>query len=333
MDIVRFWRDVPVSLKGAVLAIGNFDGVHRGHQAVLREAMRIAASEGRRAGAVVFEPHPREFFAPHLPFFRLTPLPLKLELLEALGLDQTFVIPFDGALSSLSAEAFATDVVAKGLGASHVVVGHDFSFGKGRTGTTEGLAALGRTLGFGVDVVSPVGAAEGIFSSSRIREHLRAGEVRDAAEQLGFWWRVRGRVGKGAGRGKGLGFPTLNVALDPGQDVRHGIYAMRVENGGRRYHAAGYVGTSPTFGDSAPVLEAYLLDFTGDLYGEEVEIEFIAFLRDDQTFASPEALAEQMRRDCDDARAILARIDADDPMLRFPLGRAEPALDCKEPGC
>jgi riboflavin kinase/FMN adenylyltransferase len=320
MDIVRFWRDVPASLKGAVLAIGNFDGVHRGHQAVLCEAMRIAASEGHRAGAVVFEPHPREFFAPDLPFFRLTPLPLKLELLEALGLDQTFVIPFDGALSSLSAEAFATDVVAKGLGASHVVVGHDFSFGKGRTGTTEGLVALGRTLGFGVDVVSPVGAAEGIFSSSRIREHLRAGEVRDAAEQLGFWWRVRGRVGKGAGRGKGLGFPTLNVALDPGQDVRHGIYAMRVENGGRSYHAAGYVGTSPTFGDSAPVLEAYLLDFTGDLYGEEVEVEFIAFLRGDQTFASPEALAAQMSRDCGDARAILARIDADDPMLRFPLG-------------
>jgi riboflavin kinase / FMN adenylyltransferase len=333
MDIVRFWRDVPASLKGAVLAIGNFDGVHRGHQAVLREAMRIAASEGRRAGAVVFEPHPREFFTPDQPFFRLTPLPLKLELLEALGLGQTFVVPFDGALSSLSAEAFATDVVAKGFGASHVVVGHDFSFGKGRTGTTEGLAALGRTLGFGVDVVSPVGAAEGIFSSSRIREHLRAGEVRDAAEQLGFWWRVRGRVGKGAGRGKGLGFPTLNVALDPGQDVRHGIYAMRVDHGGRCYHAAGYVGTSPTFGDNAPVLEAYLLDFTGDLYGEEVEIEFIAFLRGDQTFASSEALAAQMRRDCDDARAILDRIDADDPMLRFPLGRTEPVLDCKEPGC
>jgi riboflavin kinase/FMN adenylyltransferase len=333
MDIVRFWRDVPASLKGAVLAIGNFDGVHRGHQAVLHEAMRIAAFDGRRAGGVVFEPHPREFFTPDQPFFRLTPLPLKLELLEALGLDQTFVIPFDGGLSSLSAEGFATDVVATGLGASHVVVGHDFSFGKGRTGTTEGLAALGRTLGFGVDVVSPVGASEIIFSSSRIREHLRAGEVREAAEQLGVWWRVRGRVGKGAGRGKGLGFPTLNLALDPGQDVRHGIYAMRVQHGGRRYHAAGYVGTSPTFGDSAPALEAYLLDFTGDLYGEEVEVDFIAFLRDDQTFASPEALAAQMRRDCADARAILARIDADDPMLRFPLGRAEPALDCKEPGC
>jgi riboflavin kinase/FMN adenylyltransferase len=335
MDIVRFWRGVPASLKGAVLAIGNFDGVHRGHQAVLREAMRIAKAEGRRAGAVVFEPHPREFFTPEVPFFRLTPLPLKLELLQALGLDQTFVIPFDRELSSLSAAAFATDVVGSELGASHVVVGHDFSYGKGRTGTTEGLAALGRTLGFGVDVVSPVGADEGIFSSSRIREHLRAGEVRDAAEQLGFWWRVRGRVGKGAGRGKALGFPTLNLALDKGQDIRHGIYAMRVDHGGCCYHAAGYVGTSPTFGDSAPVLEAYLLDFAGDLYGEEVEVEFIAFLREDRTFAGPEALAAQMREDCDGARAVLARIEADDPMRRFPLGRAlqEPALDCKEPGC
>jgi riboflavin kinase/FMN adenylyltransferase len=332
MDIVRVWRDVPESLKGAVLAIGNFDGVHRGHQTVLREAMRIASTEGRRAGAGGFEPHPREFFSPEVPFFRLTPLPVKLELLEALGLDQTFVIPFDRELSSLSAEAFAADVVAGGFGASHVVVGHDFSFGKGRTGTTQGLAALGRTLGFGVDVVSPVGAAEGIFSSSRIREHLRAGEVREAAEQLGFWWRVRGRVGKGAGRGKGLGFPTLNLPLAPGQDVRHGIYAMRVDQGGRRYHAAGYVGTRPTFGDSAPVLEAYLLDFAGDLYGEEVEVEFIAFLRNDMTFASPEALAAQMREDCDEARAILAKVDADDPMLRFPLGRAEPVLDCQEPG-
>ena len=176
MDIVRFWRDVPAKLKGAVLAIGNFDGVHRGHQQVLREAIAIAKREGRRSGAVVFEPHPREFFAPETPFFRLTPLPLKLELLEALGLDQTFVIAFNRELASLSAEDFATEVVAKGLGASHVVVGHDFSYGKGRTGTTEELAALGRVLGFGVDVVAPVGEGGATFSSSRIRDHLRSGE-------------------------------------------------------------------------------------------------------------------------------------------------------------
>jgi riboflavin kinase/FMN adenylyltransferase len=322
MDIVRFWRDVTAALKGAALAIGNFDGVHRGHQEVLNAAIGIAKQEGRRSGAVVFEPHPREFFAPDTPFFRLTPLPLKLDLLEALGLDQTFVIPFDRALASLSAETFAAEVVAKGLGAGHVVVGHDFSFGKGRTGTTEGLAALGRTLGFGVDVVAPVGAHGAIFSSSRIREHLRSGETREAAEQLGYWWRVRGRVESGAGRGKGLGFPTLNLKLAPGQDVRHGIYAMRIIVDRRSYPAAGYVGSRPTFGDGDAVLEAYLLDFSGDLYGKEVEAEFIAFIRPDQTFATSDALAKQMRADCDQARAILSALDADEPMRRFPLGRA-----------
>lgn len=322
MDIVRCWRDVPANLKGAALAIGNFDGVHRGHQEVLNAAIKIAKQEGRRSGAVVFEPHPREFFAPDTPFFRLTPLPLKLELLEALGLDQTYVIPFDQALASLSAEAFATEVVAKGFGASHVVVGHDFSFGKGRTGTTEGLASLGRALGFGVDVVAPVGARGATFSSSRIREHLRQGETREAADQLGYWWRVRGRVEAGAGRGKGLGFPTLNLKLAPGQAVRHGIYAMRIDVDGQSHPAAGYVGSRPTFGEGDPVLEAYLLDFAGDLYGKEVDAEFVAFLRPDQTFATPEALSMQMREDCDEARAILVKLDEDDPTLRFPLARA-----------
>ena len=209
-----------------------------------------------------------------------------------------------------------------GLGASHVVVGHDFSFGKGRTGTTEGLAALGRTLGFGVDVVAPVGAHGATFSSSRIREHLRQGETREAADQLGYWWRVRGRVEPGAGRGKGLGFPTLNLKLASGQDVRHGIYAMRIDVDGHSHPAAGYVGSRPTFGESEPVLEAYLLDFAGDLYGKEVEAEFIAFLRPDQTFATPKALSMQMREDCETARAILAKLDADDPIRRFPLARA-----------
>jgi riboflavin kinase/FMN adenylyltransferase len=322
MDIVRCWRDVPANLKGAALAIGNFDGVHRGHQEVLNAAIKIAKQEGRRSGAVVFEPHPREFFAPDTPFFRLTPLPLKLELLEALGLDQTYVIPFDQALASLSAEAFATEVVAKGFGASHVVVGHDFSFGKGRTGTTEGLASLGRALGFGVDVVAPVGAHGATFSSSRIREHLRQGETREAADQLGYWWRVRGRVEAGAGRGKGLGFPTLNLKLAPGQAVRHGIYVMRIDVDGHSHPAAGYVGSRPTFGEGDPVLEAYLLDFAGDLYGKEVDAEFVAFLRPDQTFATPEALSMQMRKDCDKTRTVLAKLDEDDPIRRFPLARA-----------
>jgi riboflavin kinase/FMN adenylyltransferase len=322
MEVVRFRRDVPAPLRGAVLAIGNFDGVHRGHQAVLEAAKAAASAQRRRSGAVLFEPHPREFFAPGEPFFRLTPLPMKLELLAALGLDEAFIIPFEPELAGLSAEAFATNVIAAGLGAAHLVVGYDFTYGKGRTGTPSELAVLGKRLGFGVDVVEAVAAGTVPFSSSKIREHLRRGEVREAAEQLGYWWRVKGTVERGAGRGKGLGFPTINLPLAPGQDIGHGIYAVHVEHGGRRYRAAGYVGARPTFGTGAPVLEAYLLDFAGDLYGEEVEIEFIARLRADETFADGEALAARMRQDCEQARAALAAVERDDPMRRFPLGRA-----------
>ena len=322
MEVVRFWRDVPAHLRGAVLAIGNFDGVHRGHQAVLMAAKAAAAQHGRRAGAVLFEPHPREYFAPDEPFFRLTPVPLKLELLAALGLDQAFVIPFVPELAGLGADAFASKVVARGLGASHLVVGYDFTYGKGRTGSPTELKASGAKLGFGVEVVAPV-TVEGVtFSSSKVREHLRRGEVREAAEQLGYWWRVKGKVERGAGRGKGLGFPTINLALAPGQDIGHGIYAVYVHCGGRRHKAAGYVGSRPTFGAGVPVLEAFLLDFAGDLYGEEVEIEFIAQLRPDQTFTDGEALAARMRQDCEEARRLLARIEQDDPMRAYPLGRA-----------
>ncbi len=331
MDIVRSWQKTPRAHQGSVLAIGNFDGVYRGHQAVLNEAKRIAAAEGRRAGAVVFEPHPREFFAPEQPFFRLTPLPVKLELIEALGLDQTFVLTFDKALSSLSADDFATNVVGASFGASHVVVGYDFTYGKGRTGSVEHLAARGKMLGYGVDVVAPVTLEGGItFSSSTIRDHLRLGEVREAAEQLGYWWRARGLVTKGAGRGKGLGFPTLNFKLAPGQDVRHGIYAMRVHHGGERHHAAGYVGPRPTFGAGDPILEAFLLDFSGNLYDQAVEVEFIDFLRPDHAFDSAEVLAAQMAQDCEHARTVLRAVEANDPMGRFTLGEAlaDRALDC-----
>jgi riboflavin kinase / FMN adenylyltransferase len=322
MDIITGWRDVPAQAKGAVLAIGNFDGVHRGHQAVLGHAHTLAKAGGKRSGAVVFEPHPREFFAPEQPFFRLTPLPVKLELLAALGLDETFVIDFGPELSRLSAETFATEIVAKGLGASCVVVGYDFTYGKGRTGTPVELKTLGAKLGYGVDIVQPVANDGVIFSSSQVRHQLRRGEMAEAAEQLGYWWRVRGKVERGAGRGKGLGFPTVNLSLGAGQNIAHGIYAVRVEHKRRRYHAAGYVGPRPTFGDGQPVLEAYLLDFAGDLYGEEIEVEFIERLRADATFTNGEALAAQMQQDCAQARAVLAKLEASDPMTRFPLGRS-----------
>jgi len=336
MDIVRSWRETPPDLNGAVLAIGNFDGVHRGHQAVLGVAKAIAAAEGRKAGAVIFEPHPREFFAPGRPFFRLTPLPVKLELLEALGLDVAFVLPFDKALADLSADAFAADVLGEAFGARHVVVGYDFTYGKGRAGTVAHLAASGETQGYGVDVVEPVRlGGEMVFASSAIRDHLFKGRVRDAAEQLGYWWRARGAVAHGAGRGQGLGFPTVNFKLLPGQDVCHGIYAMRVHHSGGRHDAAGYVGPRPTFGAGEPALEAFLFDFSGDLYDQTIEVEFIDFIRPDETFASAEALAAQMDKDCETARAVLAGVAADDPMRQFPLGAAlaTRTLDCGQPGC
>ena len=320
MEIHRGWRGVPDKLKGAVLAIGNFDGVHRGHQAVLGRAQARAKQQGVRAGAIIFEPHPRVYFAPETPFFDLTPLPLKLELLAELGLDQTFVIPFDSELASLSADDFAREVLADGLGVSAILVGYDFAYGKGRSGTPTTLQAEGKKLGFGVDIVEPVEEDGAVFASRDIREHLRLGEVREAAEELGYWWRVKGVVEKGHGRGKNLGFPTINLALKPGQDVGYGIYAMRVFHNGRRYPAAGYVGASPTFGGGVPMFEAYLLDFDGDLYGKEVEIEFIAKLRDDKAFPDGASLAETMRQDCEKARAVLSAVESNDPMRRFPLG-------------
>ena len=322
MDVITGWRDVPAQAKGAVLAIGNFDGVHRGHQAVLGRARDLAKKSGKRSGAVVFEPHPREFFAPDQPFFRLTPLPVKLELLAALGLDETFVIDFGPELSSLSPEAFAKDVIAQGLGASHVVVGYDFTYGKGRTGTPKELKALGTKLGFGVDIVEPVANDGVVFSSSQVREHLRKGELEKAAEQLGYWWRVRGKVERGAGRGKGLGFPTANLALAPGQDIAHGIYAVRVEHKGKRYQGAGYVGQRPTFGAGQPVIEVYLFNFDGDLYGEDIEVEFMAHLRPDATFANGEELAAQMHEDIRKAQALLMMCEMSDPIAHYPLARA-----------
>ena len=322
MDVITGWRDVPAQAKGAVLAIGNFDGVHRGHQAVLGRARELAKETGKRSGAVVFEPHPREYFAPDQPFFRLTPLPVKLELLDALGLDETFVIDFGPELANLSAEEFAKDVIAQGLGASRVVVGYDFTYGKGRTGTPAQLEALGEKLGFGVDIVEPVANDGEVFSSSQVREHLRKGEMEKAAEQLGYRWRVRGMVERGAGRGKGLGFPTVNLPLAPGQDIAHGIYAMRVEHKVKRYHGAGYVGPRPTFGGGQPVIEVYLLNFDGDLYDEEIEIEFVTHLRAAATFANGEELAAQMRDDCRKAQALLMVCDLSDPIAHFPLARA-----------
>jgi riboflavin kinase/FMN adenylyltransferase len=306
MDVVRGWHDVPPSLKGASLAIGNFDGVHRGHQAVLKAAKDAARGARRPAGVMVFEPHPRKFFQPQKPLFLLTPLERKLELFAAFGMEMAAVLPFDAELSTLSAEAFVRDVLVGAFGVRHAATGYDFLFGKGREGTPARLLEFGKAYDFGVTIVEAVGDSGEIFSSTRIRELLAEGNVAAAAEMLGYFWRVSGMVESGAGRGTGLGFPTANIRLDRDQALGHGIYAVHVYVEGARHDAAAYLGTRPTFDAGPPLLEVFLFDFDGDLYRRTIEVEFIGFVRPDAKFRSGTDLAAQMQVDCATARAILA---------------------------
>jgi riboflavin kinase/FMN adenylyltransferase len=324
MLILNGVDNVPARAKGSALAIGNFDGVHRGHQAVLGEAIIEARRLGSAAGAMIFEPLAREYFQPDKPFFRLMPLPRKLALFEALGLDLAVVMGFDRPLAEYSARGFVEQVLVGRLGVRHVVIGYHFFFGKGREGSPDTMRALGKELGFGVSVVAPAGTHGEVFSSTRVRELLAEGHVRDAAEMLGHWWRIKGTVVSGHKIGTGLGYPTANIHLPVGVQLHHGIYAVRVYDGPRQHRGAAYLGTRPTFDNGRLVLEVFLFDFDGDLYGHEIEIEFIAFVRQDAKFRSADALKAQMDKDCANALAALEAVAAKDPLSAFPLARGAP---------
>jgi riboflavin kinase/FMN adenylyltransferase len=306
MHVLHGFDHIPANARGSVLAIGNFDGVHRGHQALLRHVRELARPERRMAGVMVFEPHPRVFFQPDKPHFRLTTLTQKLGLLERYGIDLTVVVPFDATLAGLAAEPFVERVLVAGLGVRHVVVGYDFHYGKGRTGTPASLSEAGRQMGFGVSIVEQVATSGEIASSSAVRADLAQGDVRGAAEMLGHWWRLAGMVTGGARRGTGLGYPTANIALPKGTTLAHGIYAVRVHVHGAVHSGAAYLGTRPTFDDGPAVLETFLIDFDGDLYGRTIEVEFIQFLRGDRKFDGPNALVAQMAQDVAAARAALS---------------------------
>ncbi len=313
MDVVHGWHEVPRHLKGASLAIGTFDGVHRGHRAVLDAAKAKAAEKGLPMGAMVFEPYPRKYFQPQKPFFRLTPLPRKLQLLSDYGCDFTAVIPFDKTLAELTAADFVREILVGAFEISHASVGYNFFFGKGRGGNPGVLAEQGRIHGFGVTVVEAQGSAGDMFSSTRIRELLAEGDVGGAAEMLGSWWRISGVVEGGAGRGKVMGYPTANIRLDEGVTLMHGIYAVNAYVDGLKLQGAGYLGTRPTFDAGLPVLEIFLFDFDGDLYGKTMEIEFVGFVRVDLKFRSMEALTVQMADDCAKAKDMLDRLTSSPP--------------------
>lgn len=312
-------EDLPPVSRGAAIAIGNFDGVHRGHQALIGQAQALAKTAGRPSGVLVFEPHPRAYFQPDRPHFRLTQLPRKLDLLRRLGLDLVVVQRFDASLASMTPAEFVDRILVDRLHVGHVVVGYDFYFGRNRSGTPEFLRDAGARSGFGVTVVAPVAEAGEPFSSTAIRLMLAEGDVRGAGRALGAWWRVTGTVVSGAHIGTSLGFPTANIPLPKGTGLGHGIYAVLVHVDRRTFEGAAYLGTRPTFDNGKPVLEVFLLDFSGDLYGHEIEVEFVDFIRADRKFESPESLTRQMDTDVAAIRSILASHRNRPAAARLPL--------------
>jgi riboflavin kinase/FMN adenylyltransferase len=298
---------VPEALRGAIVALGNFDGFHLGHQAVVREAVEWARAEGRAAIVATFDPHPVRHFAPHVPPFRLTSLDQRQELFAEAGADAMLVFHFDGALAATTAEDFVLRLLGQHIGAAGVVTGEDFTFGKGRAGNLALLREVGPAAGVGHRAVGPVMDGGRAVSSSRIRDALKAGECEEAARLLTRPFAIRGEVIHGDKRGRKLGYPTANIELGPYLRPRFGIYAVtgRLADGTVLKGAAN-VGVRPMFDPPKELLEPYFFDFAGDLYGQEIEVELRHFLRPEMKFDMLGALQAQMAEDCEQARALLA---------------------------
>lgn len=303
-------KPVPDALRGAVVALGNFDGVHRGHAELARVAGGMAASRGTTAAALTFEPHPRSFFRPDQPVFRLTPPVVKTELLAGVGLPLTFVLPFGPEVAAIQAEAFVDDLLLGKLGAVGLVCGYDFHFGRGRSGSPEMLEARALRAGIPVAVVAPYAWAGEPVSSTLIRQALEQGDVARAADFLGRPWLVRGVISHGDKRGRELGYPTANMHLARDCRLRYGIYAVRMRIDGVWHDGVASFGSRPTFDDGAPRLETFVFDFAGDLYGSQVDVALVEWLRGEQKFDSLDALIAQMDADSLRARDILARTPA-----------------------
>ena len=298
---------MPDSLRGAIIALGNFDGFHLGHQAVAGEAIAWARAEGRPAIIATFDPHPVRFFAPDAPPFRLTTLDQRIELFEAAGADAMLVFAFGAELAGTSAEDFVTELLIRRLGAAGVVTGEDFSFGKGRGGNVDLLARLGENQGLRAKAVGPVSEEGAVVSSSRIRDALRAGDCGTATHLLTRPFAIRGVVEHGAKLGRSIGYPTANLRLGNYLRPAYGIYAVTGHlPGGKVVHGAANLGIRPSFDPPIELLEPYFFDFSGDLYGQEIEVALHHYLRPEAKFDSLEELTAQMEQDCLQARHLLS---------------------------
>ena len=300
----------PPRLRRAVYAIGNFDGVHLGHRAVIARTKALAKSRGAPSAVLTFEPHPADYFSGKPVVFRLTPFAIKARAIEALGVDGVVFLSFDAALAGLPAEAFVEQILVRCLDIGAVVVGWDFHFGKGRSGTPAFLSRAGERLGFDVDIVDKVETREGasaeIVSSSAVRRALEEGDVEAAARRLGRPDAVSGTVISGQRLGRTLGAPTANIVLEATNRLAHGIYAVRACVDGKWHNGVASFGVRPTVDNGAPLLEIYIFDFDADIYGRELTVEFVARIREERKFDTLDALKAEMARDMARAREILA---------------------------
>jgi len=301
----------PEGLAGAVVALGNFDGVHRGHRGVIERAKALARRLGKPCALLTFEPHPADVFDGRSVIFRLTPPDAKAALLARMGLDGMIILTFDPSFAARTARDFTEQVLSRRLGVSAAVAGYDFRFGAKRAGTAEFLREEGARLGFAVEIVERItqdeeGSLEAV-SSTATRDALEKGDVELARRLLGHRYFIEGVVIQGDKRGRTLGFPTANIRLDPSTRLKHGIYAVTLETNGRVYEGVASFGRRPTFDNGPPLLEVYVFDFDGDLYGKKAEVVFYAFIRGEAKFPSADALVAQMRDDEKKARAMLAR--------------------------
>jgi len=313
MRLLRHIEELKAENRGTVVALGNFDGFHRGHQVVIGEAGRLAREMGLLLTVIVTEPHPVSFFAPDVPAFRLTPFRERAMLLERFGVDQLLVLPFDKELAQMSAQDFVFDILVKGLDTKHVFVGYDYRFGKARGGGTDVLAWMGEMEGFGLSVVRAVtvgleGYAGEIYSSTLVRKALQNGEARKAAALMGHWWTINGRVTGGDKRGRTIGFPTANIELGESLEPHLGVYAVRVQIEGRPnvLNGVANIGRRPTFDKRDVLMEVHLFEFKDDIYDQHLRVQLVAFLRPEKKFNGLDELKAQIDQDAKVARIVLA---------------------------
>lgn len=306
MRIIRDVADLPECQHNSVLALGNFDGVHKGHQSILQHVVDMAAMEGAQPAVMTFAPHPREFFSGGQPvcIYRFRQ---KAALLKRAGVATMFALRFNRKLASMPAKHFVEDILHGQLGVQHVVTGYNFAFGKGREGTTEFLAAEGHRLGFGFTALPALEEDGQVISTSAVRQALAAGDINKASHMLGHSYRIEGHVQRGDQRGRTMGFPTANIAMHRLFTPRYGVYAARGRINGEIYDGVANLGLRPTFAGKKPRLEVHLFDFEREIYGQLVQVELAAFIREEQSFSGIDALKAQIEKDVQAARTVLRK--------------------------